>query len=856
MRFSADGMLLTTLKLKLRNDFKRMTRSFYSILFLFSVGFILIFSSCEREEAPFIPKNRKPIIEKIIASNKNVIVNGKTQLTITAIDPDSDFLKFSWSSKRGQFSNAIKNSATWNAPSTSGTDTIFVTVTDGKEFVIGSIIIMVGKPPLTPTALNPKNDSSEVPLSPSLNWKSDKTVTDYTLQVSADPDFKHLTINKSGIKTSRKILSGIKINTVYYWRVKSRNLFGSSGWSKISKFTTVAPPVTPTLVTPIDSTKDVALDIELKWHQLRNAEQYSIQIATDESFTEIIFSQENIRDSYAAAGGLKVFSNYYWRVKAQNNYGESDWSNAWYFSTVGTAPVTPSLAFPSDRSTNITLDTKLIWTEIEHAKNYVIQVAKDSLFSSTIMTEDSLTKPNFELKGLNYFTKYFWRVASSNEYGKSVWSQTNSFITKIESPTAITLDEENIDLPMSPKLFWKEVKGAESYTLQVSDDENFSNFLIADSTITSTNKRITGLSDYTTYYWRVAANNPNGNSDWSNVQSYKATGYFYQGLPYGSQSLYNPAYVILTGGFGMIQFGNQRDVKNFPFNIAFKNIWNNFKDPFTPISHYGWWNFFKDQVFPLSLNKKSAQFWPNYSLHLIGGGMEYAATREWYKYYNYPHPEWLSAFTIMSYHLINEVVENGNRVGEDVDPIADFYLFDIGGIILFSSESVKRFFAEDLNLADWSQQSSFSIKNGELHNNDQFFSVKWKFPFSDSWHAFYFFGTNGVGGLSYKYKDGSAISFGVGLAASDLIVLDEKTNKKTLGLVGNFAAFYDKNNSLLASLSVTMKTDYMINLNIYPGVIKLWGISPGLWGAYSQNGKIILGITAMWAPFGLAYSTK
>jgi hypothetical protein len=279
-------------------------------------------------------------------------------------------------------------------------------------------------------------------------------------------------------------------------------------------------------------------------------------------------------------------------------------------------------------------------------------------------------------------------------------------------------------------------------------------------------------------------------------------------------------------------------------------------NPFKPINNYGWWNFIKDQVLPLSLNKKNAQFFPNYSLHLIGGGMEYAALKEWFEYNNYSGAGWLSAATVMAYHLVNEIAENGNYIGEDVDPIADIYIFDIGGILLFTSESVKRFFAEDLNLADWSQQPSFSIRNGELHNNGQFFSIRWKFPFLDSWYAFYYFGTNGVGGLSYKFKDGSGISVGFGLRASDLILLDEKTNKKTLGLVGNLGVFYDKNNSLLASLSVTIKTDYMVNLNIYPGIIKFDNVSPGIWGAYGQNGNVILGFTFSWLPFGFANNIK
>ena len=134
--------------------------------------------------------------------------------------------------------------------------------------------------------------------------------------------------------------------------------------------------------------------------------------------------------------------------------------------------------------------------------------------------------------------------------------------------------------------------------------------------------------------------------------------------------------------------------------------------------------------------------------------------------------------------------------------------------------------------------------------------MKWKIPFSERWHLFYYFGTNGVGGLSYKYEDGSAISFGAGLAASDLITVDSKRNKKTLGFVGNFGLFYDRNNSLMAGLTVTIKTDYMINLNIYPGIIKFGDFSPGIWASYSQDGNIISGLTFSWLPAGAAYSLK
>jgi hypothetical protein len=334
---------------------------------------------------------------------------------------------------------------------------------------------------------------------------------------------------------------------------------------------------------------------------------------------------------------------------------------------------------------------------------------------------------------------------------------------------------------------------------------------------------------------------------------YSQTNYFYTGKNYGSEATFNPVSVIINGGFDIFQVERNRDLRSVTFYAGLKNVYNNIIDPISPINHYGWWNFIKDQVIPFSIDKSDAQYWPNYTLHLIGGGRTFAAMTEWYEYHNFPSPTLFSILTMASYHIVNEAVENESYQGYNVDPIADIYLFDIGGIVLFSFDGVKKFFAEEMNLADWSLQPSFTLRNSELHNVGQYFSIKWKFPFSDNWHLFYYFGTNGMGGLSYKYTDGTAISAGVGFSASDLIIVDEKTNKKSLNLDLTFGLFYDKNNSLLASLVYTKKSDYMLNLNVYPGVLKFGSFSPGFFTAYNPAGKLIWGISASWMPFGLAH---
>ncbi len=329
--------------------------------------------------------------------------------------------------------------------------------------------------------------------------------------------------------------------------------------------------------------------------------------------------------------------------------------------------------------------------------------------------------------------------------------------------------------------------------------------------------------------------------------------YFYKGRDFGSEANYNPINVILNGSFDIIQLQNHsREMEKFHYGEGAKNVLKNLGDPFAVINRYGWSKFITDELFPIHLTKKGAQWWPNYQLHLIGGGMTFTAMKEWYEYHNFPSPVVMSISTMAIYHLLNEIIENDSYKGDNVDPIADIYFFDAGGIILFSFDSINKFFSEKLNLADWSLQSSFLVNDLSLQNNGQYFSIKWKLPFSDRWHFFYYFGMNGLLGLSYKFENGGALSLGGGLRNKELILLDEKTNKKTAELTWNFGLFYDFQNSLLSSISISGLTDYKINLNIYPGLLKIGSFSPGLWCIINDRGKILLGISTIWSP-GLGY---
>ena len=170
--------------------------------------------------------------------------------------------------------------------------------------------------------------------------------------------------------------------------------------------------------------------------------------------------------------------------------------------------------------------------------------------------------------------------------------------------------------------------------------------------------------------------------------------YFFHTVSYGSESTFNPISLIANGGFDELQsYWRSSSLKEIPWENGSKNVWYNIIAPLPQISKYGWNDFIFHEVIPRSFNMNDAQYFPNYTLHLIGGGMQYRKIEEWFDFYNYPLPEAWAIITTMGYHYINEILENGDGRGPNTDPIADLLIFDPLGIVLFSFDDVCRFFS-------------------------------------------------------------------------------------------------------------------------------------------------------------------
>ena len=136
--------------------------------------------------------------------------------------------------------------------------------------------------------------------------------------------------------------------------------------------------------------------------------------------------------------------------------------------------------------------------------------------------------------------------------------------------------------------------------------------------------------------------------------------------------------------------------------------------------------------------------------------------------------------------------------------------------------------------------------------------MKYKLPFAAKTSLFYYFGDSGMLGLSFLRDDRDCISVGGGFVAKSIRTVDSRNGTRTMsiemGLIGGI--FYDRENSLLASLIVSERMNEKVKANIYPGVLHIGPVSPGLFVSIGKGSQLIAGMTIRYSPTGLAYRSS
>jgi hypothetical protein len=332
--------------------------------------------------------------------------------------------------------------------------------------------------------------------------------------------------------------------------------------------------------------------------------------------------------------------------------------------------------------------------------------------------------------------------------------------------------------------------------------------------------------------------------------------YFFHPYTYGSDALYNPVSLLADGGFDSYQILDRQPAwNNIEWNIAATNVWRSLISPLPVISAFGWKRFIRQEIIPSSFNINDAQYAPNIALHTIGGGMEYRKISEWYDYYDVPLPYICGIATCVAYEFINEVVENGPQTSPNEDCIPDVLIFQPLGFILFSFDGAAEFFSSTLQMNDWSEQTGLSFAPFAVRNAGQNFVMKLALNRNRSTNIFFHFGEFALLGLSLKTNFEYAVSFGGGFASTgvkDLPTINGVPSNTVIS--GPIAGiYYDRNNSLLASVVYSTNQNTRFRMNLFPGLLSSSEYCPGIFLTISGNGSTTAGLTMRILPVGLSF---
>lgn len=329
--------------------------------------------------------------------------------------------------------------------------------------------------------------------------------------------------------------------------------------------------------------------------------------------------------------------------------------------------------------------------------------------------------------------------------------------------------------------------------------------------------------------------------------------YFYQGRTFGSEATFNPGVKLLQGGYYILDTDNR---SNNPFIInyetGFENVTWNLAHPFDAIEDYGWGRFLSNEVFP-NPRRRQAQWVPNYFGHILGEGMTFRATEEWFRYHGHRNARRLALVTTLLESLLNEVVENGSYRGTNVDPIADVYIFNPLGILLFRSEKVAAFFSRTLHMAYWPRQLVLDPISGTFENVGHDYIFKYGVADSGGVALFASYGTHSLAGLTFRRSRSHSVSVAAGVMAKELVDAEpgRPSRSLTATIVPALGVFYDRDNSLLFSIVVAPRKDDRMAVNIYPGVLKVAGFSPGVVMAVGGMRGVSFGLSLPGLPVGL-----
>ncbi|MEP0984101.1 FG-GAP-like repeat-containing protein [Ekhidna sp.] len=252
-----------------------------------------------------------------------------------------------------------------------------------------------------------------------------------------------------GIKTAsghqiRPITSGIS----FYGQEPAEAFFGVGADMNIEKITIKWPSGDSTVVHDFSANQIITVydsasihnvglvqiesinnsAIQLDWGHMSTTEtHYIIQRSEEEGFSQVIEIQVNSNNKMYLDEGLTPFTDYYYRIKAVGNSGESEWSESYFATTREEAPA--PIDFRGELTENNYIE--LTWNDTSNLDiEYEILRSLDATFENYLSLSIDNSQSSFTDQNVEPGFKYYYKIRQNTD----VYLTPFSDVISIEVP--------------------------------------------------------------------------------------------------------------------------------------------------------------------------------------------------------------------------------------------------------------------------------------------------------------------------------------------------------------------------------------------------------------------------------------
>jgi hypothetical protein len=260
---------------------------------------------------------------------------------------------------------------------------------------------------------------------------------------------------------------------------------------------------TPELVSPGNNQSGVAPNVLLDWNAVVGTTglHYIIHLSQDEAFTNPVeFSTDLSRYNMS---NLMFGETYYWKVRAVDQTGTSDWTETRAFTVVAR----PILRRPSNNANNQDANVLLQWDAITGVGNFDYQIDTTADFDSPFayITSVSGTLKEANAANLLFGTGHYLRLRARHAADTSDWTATTFF--NVTSTFNLSRPSDNaVDVVPDAEFQWSTVKGINKYNIYLSQEPELIHYDVYNVLPTATRTKPDTLLFGTTYYWKMSAN--------------------------------------------------------------------------------------------------------------------------------------------------------------------------------------------------------------------------------------------------------------------------------------------------------------------------------------------------------------